>query len=80
VQGVHSVGIDEPGKIRGAAYSTDGSHVVIGNLQLNQRLLHRRQHAEITTTRAPVGIDLAFEVGHGGQFWSRYICRHRCFS
>ncbi len=64
MQGVHAVGIDEPGKVGGAADAADGGNLVIGNLQLNQRLLHRRQHAEIATTRAPVGIDLALKVGH----------------
>ena len=52
---------------------------MIRNLQLNQRLLHRGQHAEVSATWAPVWIDLALKVCHGGQFWSRYICRHRLF-
>ena len=33
-------------------------------LQFNQGFLDRRKHAEIATTRTPVGINLAFQIGH----------------
>jgi hypothetical protein len=36
---------------------------VIRNLQLDESLLDRRQHAEVPAAGAPVGIDFAFHVG-----------------
>jgi hypothetical protein len=69
VQGVHSVGVDEAGKVRGAADSADGGYFMVGDLQFDQRLLHCGKNAKVTTTRAPVGIDLALEVGHAADFW-----------
>ena len=82
MQRVHAVGVDEAGKVRRAADAADRGDLVLGNLQLDQRLLHRSEHAEVAATRAPVGIDLALEIGHRsvGFGAATLICRHRCFS
>ena len=60
MQRVHAVGIDEAGEVGRAADAADGSHIVVGNLQLDERLLNRGEHAEIAAAGAPVGIDFAF--------------------
>ncbi len=64
VQGMHAVGIDITGEVGRTAYAADGDHVVVWNLQLDQGFLNRSEHAKIATSGAPVGIDLAFQIGH----------------
>ncbi len=73
MQRVHAVGVDEAGEVGGAADAADRGHLVVGDLQLDQRLLHRGEHAEVAATGAPVGIDLALEVGHRSSAWERVI-------
>src|SRR5215469_132545 len=65
VQRVHPVGVDESWKIGRTADTADCDHVVVCNLQFDQRLLDRGQHSEIATSGTPVGIDFAFQVGQG---------------
>ena len=62
VQRVHAVGTDVPWQVRGAADAADGHHVKRVDLQIDQRFLERREHAEISAAGAPVGIDLAFII------------------
>src|SRR5438876_5059948 len=76
MQGVHPVRVDEPGKIGGAADAADGHNVVIGNLQVDERLLNRRQHPEVAAPRAPVGINPASQIGHRQLTCSLYACSH----
>ena len=76
MQGVHAVGVDEAGKVRRAPDAADGGHIVLGNLEFDERLLHGGQHTEVATTGTPVGVDLAFEIGHHQLLGICYIGRH----
>ena len=76
VQGVHAVGLNEAGEVRGAADAADGDDLVIGNLELDEGLLHRGQHAEVAAAGAPVGIDAAFEIGRRERLRGFDYCRH----
>ncbi len=73
---VHAVGVDEAGKVGGAADAADDHDFVLGNLQIDQSLLHGGEHAEVAAAGAPVGIDSALEICHYQLLGSRYICRH----
>ncbi len=54
----------KPGKLDEQPMPLMVDHVVIRDLQLGDRLLQRVQHAEVAAAGAPVGVDLALEVGH----------------
>src|SRR5260370_38367109 len=62
VQGVHAIGIRVAGEVGGATDAADGYHFMVRYLQLDQRLLDGRKHAEITASSAPVGIDFAYQI------------------
>ena len=64
MQRVHAVGIDVAGKVGRTPDAANGDHVVVWDLKIDQRLLYRGQHSKITASGAPIGIDLAFQVGH----------------
>src|SRR5215467_13393337 len=64
MQGMHAIGIDESGEIRRAADAADSDHVVIWDLQLDERLLNRSEDSEVPTSRTPVGIHLSLQICH----------------
>ena len=62
VQGVHAVCVEIAGQVRRAADAADGQDLVRREPDLDDRLLQRREHAEVAAPRAPVGIDFTLEV------------------
>jgi hypothetical protein len=64
MKSMHAVGVDEAGEVRGASDAADGCDLMLLNLKFDERLLYRREDAEVPAPWAPVRIDLAFEVGH----------------
>src|SRR6266404_7653961 len=77
VKGVHAVGIHVPGKIGGTPDAADGDHAMIRYAQFDESFLNGREHAEITASGTPVGIDSAFHIGHGQLLTGTlYACRH----
>ena len=64
VQGMHAVGVDEAGEVGRAADAADGGDIVLGDLQFDEGLLDGGEDAVVAAAGAPVGVDLAFEIGH----------------
>src|SRR5258708_17410821 len=80
MQRVHAISIDKAWEVGRAADAADRAHAVIRNLKVDERLLHRSEHAEVAATRAPVGIDLALEIGQDHLPGSFYVNCHRLYS
>src|SRR5262249_34003979 len=62
MQGVHAIRVEIARQVRRATNAADGQNPVGLEPQFDDRLLQRREHAEVPTSRAPVGINLAFEI------------------
>ena len=62
MKGVHAVSIEVPGKVGGAADAADSEDLVGSEPQLRAGLLQAAENPEVSTTRAPVRVDLPLEV------------------
>jgi hypothetical protein len=69
---VHAISIDEAGQVGGTADPADCHDVVGLDVHFGENFLKRRQNAEVAAARAPVGIDLSFEIRRCECWWFQY--------